>query len=414
MKIAILTIGTQGDVQPFVALGTGLKDAGHEVTIATGKGFERFVTERRLRHVALDVDIFELMQTPEGKAALAGKNLLGTIRKLMPTLRHVLDEEWLAAQGADAIVYHPKTLGGYHIAEKLDVPAFLSLPVPMYSPTRAFPNPALPVGNLGGLFNKLSYAAFLRLITAPYHRMINRWRRETLRLPPRSFAASDLRLHGWSVRRMYCYSPHVVPNPADWDGSSTATGYWFLEDQDGWRPPAELVEFLASGPPPVYVGFGSMAGRDPEKTTAVVLAALKDSGQRGVLATGWGGISSSDVPDTVFVLGSAPHHWLFPRMAALVHHGGAGTTGVGLRAGKPTIICPFFGDQPFWGRRVAALGVGPKPIPQRRFTADRLAQVIHLATTDDGMQRHAADLGEKIRAEQGVARAVGIINNELA
>ena len=362
----------------------------------------------------MNADIFELMQTPEGKAALAGKNLLGTIRKLMPTLRHVLEEEWLAAQGADAIVYHPKTLGGHHIAEKLGVPAFLSLPVPMYSPTCVFPNPALPVGNLGGFFNKLSYVAFLRLITAPYHRMINRWRRETLRLPPRSFTASDLWLRGRPVRRMYCYSPHVVPDPADWDGSSAATGYWFLDGPDSWRPPAELVEFLASGPPPVYVGFGSMAGRDPEKTTSVVLAALKDSGQRGVLATGWGGISSSDVPDTMFVLGAAPHDWLFPRMAALVHHGGAGTTGAGLRAGKPTIICPFFGDQPFWGRRVAALGVGPKPIPQRRLTADRLAQAIHLATTDDGMQRRAADLGEKIRAEQGVARAVRIISNELA
>lgn len=413
MNITILTIGTQGDVQPFVALGTGLKDAGHEVTIVTGRGFEALITERGLRYAALDVDLFELMQTPEGKAALAGKNLLGTIRKLMPTLRRVLDEEWLAARGADAIVYHPKALGGYHIAEKLGVPAFLSLPVPMYSPTRAFPIPALPVGDLGGLFNKLSYAAFLHLITAPHHRLINRWRARTLRLPPRSLVADDLWLHGRPVRRLYCYSPHVVPDPADWDISSTATGYWFLEQPSNWRPPADLVEFLASGPPPVYVGFGSMAGRDSEKTTSAMLAALKRSGQRGVLATGWGGISSSDVPDTVFVLGSAPHDWLFPRMAALVHHGGAGTTGAGLRAGKPTIICPFFGDQPFWGRCVTALGAGPRPIPQRTLTADRLAQAIRTATTDDGMHRRAADLGERIRAEQGVARAVGIIDDEL-
>ena len=183
MKVAILTTGSRGDVQPYVALGAGLKAAGHEVILATGKGFAGFVSGHGLRHAALDVDLLERMQTPEGKAELAGKNLPGTIRNVIATYQRLLDDEWKAARGADAVVYHPKALGGYHVAEALGVPGFLAHPVPMFSPTRAFPNPVLPFADLGGYLNKASYAAFLRLLTAPFHRTINRWRKESLGLP---------------------------------------------------------------------------------------------------------------------------------------------------------------------------------------------------------------------------------------
>src|SRR5918994_2737631 len=306
MKVAILTLGSRGDVQPYVALGAGLEAAGHEVVLAPGKGLAGVVAGHGLRHAALDVDLFERMQTPEGKAALAGKTLPGTIRKVMATYRRLLDDEWAAAQGADAVVYHPKALGGYHVAEALGVPGFLAHPVPMFSPTRAFPNPVLPFADLGGYLNGSSYGAFLRLLTAPFHRTINRWRKASLGLPQRRFMASELGLEGEPIRSLVCCSPRVVPPPAGWRGSTTVTGYWFLERRDGWRPPSNLTNFLAIGPPPVYVGFGSLAGWTPERVVDAAIAALRKTGQRGVLVTG-GGRGPPGPPPGVYAIESAPH-----------------------------------------------------------------------------------------------------------
>ncbi|MBM3121917.1 MAG: glycosyltransferase family 1 protein, partial [Chloroflexi bacterium] len=192
------------------------------------------------------------------------------------------------------------------------------------------------------------------------------------------------------------------------------TGYWFLDPSEGWRPAADLLDFLNGGPPPVYIGFGSMVHRRPEEVAALVCDALQRSGLRAVWSAGWGGLASTRLPNSVFMTGSIPHAWLFPRMAAVVHHGGVGTTAAGLRAGVPSIAIPYFGDQPFWGRRIAELGVGPKPIPRSRLTADRLALALQSATTDTGMQARAARLGEAIRAEDGIGNAVRVIEESLA
>jgi sterol 3beta-glucosyltransferase len=413
LNVTIVTLGTRGDVQPFVALGAGLKEAGHEVTLVTGKGFGTMVSGRGLRYVALDVDLLELAQSPEGRAALRSpRGALRMARGLMPTVRKMLVDQWEAAalSGADAVVYHPKAMGGYHVAEALGIPGFLALPVPALSPTRAFPVPVLPLPDLGGPLNKLSYGAFFRSITLPYRGMVNRWRKETLGLPALPLSASELELRGEPVVRLYPCSPHVVPVPSDWDESSAMSGYWFLDAGSDWRPPDELATFLEDGPPPVYVGFGS-AAPDPEGSRAATLAALRRLGLRGVLVTGRSVMAS---PEVVEIEG-APHDRLFPRMAAVVHHGGAGTTAEGLRAGRPTAVFPSnFGDQLFWGRRVHALGVGPEPVPQKRLTAEGMVAAIHSITDDEGMRRRAAALGEKIQAEDGVARAVEIVAGRTA
>lgn len=409
MKVAMLTIGSRGDVQPFVALGIGLREAGHEVTVATGGAFEAFVVEHGLRFAALDVGLLERLQSPEGKAALSGKKFLATLKETASMYRGVLDQEWEASRGADAVVYHPKALGGYHVAEALNVPAFLAHPIPMFSPTRAFPTPVLPVASLGGSLNRLSYGAFLRISTASFHRTINRWREETLGLPPRGLLASELELRGEPVSILVGCSPHVVPPPADWGPSTTMTGYWFLDGAGDWRPPAHLAAFLEDGPPPVYVGFGSLGGWTSEEVVGAALAALERAGKRGVLATGGVPLRA---PDNVCVIESAPHEWLFPRMAAVVHHGGAGTTAEGLRAGKPTVICPTtLNDQLFWGRRVRDLGVGPEPIPQKKLTAETLLRAIKTSPEDGNVRERAVGLGERIRAERGVARAVEVIGS---
>ncbi|MBI4784076.1 MAG: glycosyltransferase family 1 protein [Oscillatoriophycideae cyanobacterium NC_groundwater_1537_Pr4_S-0.65um_50_18] len=410
-RILILTAGSQGDVQPYIALGKGLKQAGLEVLLATDPSFASLVTDPTLDFAPLHAPFAQLVQTDTGKAALAGKKSI-RLKQIMPMLRQMMDDAWEIAQqyNPDAVVYHAKPLAGYHIAEKLGIPGFLAMALPIYSPTRSFANPIFGGGHYGGWLNYLSYTLFLQASLLPYRRFINQWRQEKLGLPP---FRDERSLHGRPVPKLYAYSRHVVPPPADWDESAIATGYWFLDSAADWQPPADLVAFLANGSPPIYVGFGSMASEDAAKTTRLVIDAVRQSGQRAVLATGWGGLSTSEVPDTIHVLQSAPHDWLFPQCLAVVHHGGAGTTGAGLRAGKPTIICPFFGDQPFWGKQVFKLGVGPRPISQKQLTAENLSQMIQAVSLDTAMQQRASALGENIRAEDGVIQAVEVIREQL-
>lgn len=412
MNVLILTVGTRGDVQPYVALGLGLQRAGHRVLLATAADFAAFVTGYGLDFAPLSAEYLALLQTGTGKAAVAGKgNPLQLMRMVQPMLRAILDDEWriAAGQAFDAIVYHPKALGGYSLAEKLGATPVLALPAPLYSPTRAFPSPILPFGSLGPL-NRSSHGLSIRLASLSTQGLLNKWRKEVLGLEP---AKNELVLAGKPVLRLYPYSPAVLPTPIDWDASSVATGYWFLPPAAGWIPDPALTEFLAAGPAPVYVGFGSMPAEDAANKTRVVLAALNQAGQRGVLATGYGGLGAADMPATVYALEAAPHDWLFPQMAAVVHHGGAGTTAAGLAAGVPAVICPFFGDQPFWGRRVAALGVGPQPIPQKKLTAEKLAAALR-ATNDAAMRDRAAQLGATIRSEDGVGEAVRLIEAQAA
>lgn len=408
MKVTILTLGSRGDVQPYVALGLGLQRAGHAVRLVTDSGFASFVQDYGLDFVPLEAGFIQLAQSPEGKAAMAGsiKVRLTLMQKVMPMLGQLMKDAWAASQGSDALVFHSKVLAGVHIAEKLNIPGFLAMAMPFASPTRQFANPVLGGGNYGGVLNKLSYSVFAQMSTLPFRKLINTFRRETLGLPP---FQDDMVLHGEPLPKLYAYSQHVSPRPNDWGPDAHITGYWFLPAQGGWQPSRELLAFLSAGAPPVYIGFGSMSTQDAEAKTASALEAVRQSGQRAVLATGWGGLTAANAPAHVFVLDAAPHDWLFPHCAAVVHHGGSGTTAAGLRAGKPTVVVPFFGDQPFWGQQVAALGVGPKPIPQKKLSAQNLAEAIGQAVTDGEMRRKAEALGAKICSEDGVGKAVNII-----
>jgi sterol 3beta-glucosyltransferase len=205
------------------------------------------------------------------------------------------------------------------------------------------------------------------------------------------------------------YSPIISPKPPDWGDHLYVCGYWFLDPVPNWQQSAELTTFLDARAPPVYIGFGSMANRTPQKTAQLVQEALELSGQRGILAAGWGGIDNATMSGNIFALDSVPHAWLFPRMAAVIHHGGAGTSAAAFRAGVPSILVPHPGHQPFWAKRVTELCVGPQHIPRRELTAKRLAAAITVATTDQDMQARATALGERIRAEDGVTRAIEFI-----
>jgi sterol 3beta-glucosyltransferase len=415
MKITILTVGTRGDVEPCLALALGLNRAGHETTLATGTNFASFVAGRGVRFAPIRADFLAFFQSADGQALL-DKKYFSLVRPLPPAVvamrQRMLEDSWEAVRSADAIVYHPRVLGAYDAAEKLRIPAILAVYLPQVTPTREFPLPFVPRLRLGRLGNRLSYAA-VHLGHFPFQGMRNRWRVRVLGLPPLPWYANEFKRNGRPLPVLYHYSRHVVPPPADWRGPIAVTGYWFLDPDPAWRPPADLLAFLEAGPPPVFVGFGSMIGRDPKRLTETVVAALKQAGRRGILVAGWGGMSGTNLPETIFRTEGVPYDWLFPRVAAVVHHGGAGTTGLGLRAGKPTVICPYFHDQPYWGKVVHELGAGPAPIPQWELTAERLAAAIRSAVTDEGMRRRSEELGAKIRAEDGIARAVAAIEGFL-
>lgn len=399
MKICILTIGSRGDVQPYIALGLELKVAGHEVTISTLDEFKPLVNQYNLLHDSLRGDFLKVARTVIEQK---GGNPLRRISQYVEMAKDTLVDEWASAQKAEVLIYTPAAIGGYHIAEKLEIPAFAAFPTPLYSPTREFPTPFFPFRNLGP-FNKLSHQLFAKMGPVMYRGPINQFRKNVLNLPP---AKGETLLRGKPITKLYAYSEAVVPRPADWDDSSVVTGYWFLDSPANWQPDPELVRFLQEGSTPVYIGFGSMFIGGGKQRTEIALQALKLAGQRGILATGWGGLTADNSSKDVFVLDAIPHDWLFPKVAAIVHHGGAGTTGAAIRAGKPQIICPFVGDQYFWGRRIAELCAGTPPIPQLKLNAERLASAIQHAISDSNIQQSTHALGETIRAENGTERAM--------
>lgn len=423
MNILIITYGSRGDVQPYVALGRGLADAGHRVTVATAARFRDFVTEHGLEYGYMNDDLLALLDTPQGKDIIENTtNVFHVIRhniklsrQVQPTARALMRESWDVARELepDYILYHAKAGAAPHIAEKLGIGCALATPIPMFVPTSERPFLVLPELKLGGWYNRLSYRIINRLHGVFMGKHVRAFREEIGLSPLRTFDLLKTAA-GADIPVLHAFSEQVLPRPSDWPQSAYVTGYWFLDDGSDWTPPDRLQAFLDAGERPVYIGFGSMAGRHPERLAKFAVEALERTGLRGVIATGWGGLKVEDLPKTVCKIDSAPHDWLFPRMAAVVHHGGAGTTAAGLRAGKPALVVPFFGDQPFWGRRVHELGAGPKPIPQKKLTVERLSAALVEATTDQAMRERAEGIGRKIRSEDGVSTAVALVEKLAA
>lgn len=420
MRITILTGGSLGDVQPYIALGLGLQARDHPVCLATHPIFESIIRSRGLAFFPVECNPRELLESEEGQSLLeSGSSSFSYLRRLShmlsPLMKRFLMDSWNACQDAEVIVY--SLLGrfaGYHIAEKLGIPFYQAYLQPD-SPTGAFPSIFPPAGvRLGSVYNRLTHLVSEQVSWQLFRKSVNEARREVLNLPPMPFKAPFGQMRKQRYPVLYGYSPSILPKPSDWDEWLHVTGYWFLDRPPSWQPPADLVDFLASGPPPVCIGFGSMNNVNSEEMTELVLQALARAGQRGVLLTGWGALSNTDLPDEVLQLESVPHDWLFPQAAAVVHHGGVGTTHAGLHAGVPSIIIPFFADQFFWGRRVFELGVGPQPIPRRRLSAEQLAAALRTATGDEGIKARAAALGQRVQTEDGVARAVELFHRYLS
>ena len=415
MRITILTVGSRGDVRPFVALGRGLLRAGHDVTLATHEQWGAFVRDAGLRHAVLEGSFHGIQETTAGQAWMrGGSRPLAFLRTLHPQtcreLRRQLDDSLAACAGAEALVFTPLAPAGWHLAEYRHLPCAGVMLQPLPA-TRQFPSPVLGHGRSLGPLNRLSHVAVDVGYAAAWRGEINRWRRTSLGLHPVPPGFRYSRFAGDWLPMVCGFSEAVVPRPSDWPSSVRVTGYWFLDDDRGWEPPHALAGFLAEGPSPVYAGFGSMILGDRAGVRALVVDALARAGRRGVIAMGepLGRISRD-----LFAVAEVPHAWLFSRVAAVVHHGGAGTVAAGLRAGAPTVTVPFVADQFFWAERIRLLGAGPAPLPFARLSAHALASAIVSATDDASIRSRAAALGRAIRAEDGVSRAVEALQEALS
>lgn len=411
MQIVMLIVGTRGDVQPFVAIGKQLQDYGHRVRLATHSNFKEFVLTSGLEFYPLGGD-------PKVLAGYMVKNkgFLPSGPSEIPVQRNQIKEiiySLLAAckepdmdSGipfkADAMIANPPAYGHTHVAEALKIPLHIFFTMP-WTPTSEFPHPLSRVKQPAGY--RLSYQIVDSLIWLGIRDMINDVRKKKLRLRPVTYLSGSQGSEA-DIPHGYIWSPHLVPKPKDWGPKVDVVGFCFLDLASNYEPPEALVNWLKSGPKPIYIGFGSLPVQEPEKMTKIIVEALEITKQRGIINKGWGGLGNlAEEKDFVYLLDNCPHDWLFLQCAAVVHHGGAGTTAAGLKAACPTTVIPFFGDQPFWGERVHARKVGPPPIAVDEFSLQKLVDAINFML-DPKVKEQAVELAKAMENEDGVTGAV--------
>jgi sterol 3beta-glucosyltransferase len=410
MKVLILAEGMRGEMQPCLALARALEAAGHRAeVIGLTRWPSAYISESGVSFTPVGKDsAAKSMESVAPRLTLGGiRGMLARTelaRQVRPALTAMLDEVWaVAAEGADLVAYVPGILGGQQVAERLGVPGVVVSLNPLFVPTKDTANPGYTPAP--SVLNRLSYAFF----TLPHRGPTHVWRERTLKLPPRHGELDPVRRPDGSLAPVLAaYSRHVVPAPSDAEHVQV-TGFWPSDIPAGWCPSPELIKFMEGEEPPVYVGFGSMHMTAPEKTWRTVLRAIDLAGVRAVIAVGWSGGTIRDAGKNVYATDQVPHSWIFPRAAAIVHHGGAGTTGAALAAGRPQLICPWFYDQPFWARRMRELGVSKATIPLHKHTPATLAAAIRESVEDGDMKERARVLGRAVRAENGAENAVKIL-----
>jgi sterol 3beta-glucosyltransferase len=399
VRIVIIAVGTWGDVAPYTGLGARLGAAGHEVVIAAHAPFEAAVLERGLGFRALPMDIRDELGSAEGQQALR-RSPLAIGRFMRMYARHWADmaeATEAAAEGADLLLTSAMGWLGIHVAQGKGIPSAGVYLQPMDT-TGDFPPWLVTTRSLGRWGNRAAAQAARSLGMLPFQRVVTDLRAR-FGLPPISPSRffRELEVTGWPI--FYGISPSVLPAPADWPPFRRTVGYWWPQRSPGWEPDQRLVDFLAAGEPPVFVGFGSMSTGDAQQLGELVVTALRRAGLRGVLQQGWGGLTGAG--EDVISIGATPHEWLFPQVAAVVHHAGAGTTAAGLRAGVPAVPTPLAADQPFWAERLVGLGVAPRALPFHRLEAGALADALRTAVGNSGFAERAHRLSERIAVEDG-------------
>ncbi|XP_057483961.1 sterol 3-beta-glucosyltransferase UGT80A2-like [Actinidia eriantha] len=411
LQIVILIVGTRGDVQPFVAIGKRLQDYGHRVRLATHSNFKDFVLTAGLEFYPIGGDPKVLagymvknkgfLPSGPSEIPIQRNQIKDIIYSLLSACKEPDIDSGIPFK-ADAIIANPPVYGHTHVAEALKVPLHVFFTMP-WTPTSEFPHPLSRVKQQAGY--RLSYQIVDSLIWLGIRDMVNDLRKKKLKLRPVTYLSGSQGSES-DVPYGYIWSPHLVPKPKDWGPKVDVVGFCFLDLASNYEPPQQLMDWLNAGPKPIYIGFGSLPVQEPEKMTEIIVKALEMTGQRGIINKGWGGLGNLKEPkDFIYLLDNCPHDWLFLQCAAVVHHGGAGTTAAGLKAACPTTIVPFFGDQPFWGERVHARGVGPSPIPIDEFSLPKLVDAITFML-DPMVKERAVELAKAMETEDGVTGAV--------
>jgi sterol 3beta-glucosyltransferase len=413
MNITIFSIGTQGDVRPFIALGLGLQSAGHRVRIASGMTCENLVLSHGLEYAPLTADFLEVM-AKDPRAIQRGLNpvaLMSTARRHLKEMSaHWAEEGLAAAQGADLLLGNGMmAVLANSLGEALNIPMVEThlqpvTPCPDIPPMMLTPPDRPRNGKINEMLYHVLRAVTWRMLSAAYSPV-----RKSLNLNSLPWYGPYYRQKKEDRRILYGYSPALLPPSPSWPTGVQVTGNWFLTGESQWQPSAELEHFLASGEEPIYIGFGSMLSDDTDNLSAIIYEVLARCGRRAIIATGWGGLAKQEQEQkNVLVIDAAPHDWLFPRVALAVHHGGAGTTAATILAGIPSVVVPFFGDQPFWAWRLAQNGVAPKAIRRDSLTADKLVAAIAEASSEN-MQVAAKSLAAKVAKEDGVKTAISLL-----
>ncbi|KAI9465440.1 glycosyltransferase family 1 protein [Lactarius psammicola] len=413
---ACLTIGSRGDVQPYIALGRGLQKEGHRVTIVTHEEYKEWVTGFGLEHRTAGGDPGALMKLSVENKMFSPQFFKESLSNFRTWLDDLLVDSWEQCKDADVILESPSAMAGVHIAEALHIPYFRTFTMP-WTKTKEFPHAFLGPPVESPTFNAASYVLFDNVLWTATSSQINRWRKHTL-----GIGHTDMgHLAQSKIPFIYNFSQAVVPKPLDWGDATVVSGYWFLDNPElGWSPPQTLVDWMAKartdGKPIVYIGFGSITVPNPKLVTERIIRGVLKSGVRAIVSKGWsarmskGGEEDVTFPEECYSLDKVPHDWLFPQIDAALHHGGAGTTGASLRAGIPTLIRPWFGDQFFWASRVQKLGAG---IRLNSLHSKEVSQALKKATSDRVMKEKAASVGERIRQEDGVRTAISTIYTYL-
>lgn len=413
MHITIFVYGTWGDIRPHVVLGMALQKAGHEVLVVASRGYEAWVRARNLGFYPLTTDVNTFAKENAAFMDAGIVQQIQTARKMLNPIFTQMGLEVLEAT-RDSDVLMTVGFGAALLFDVLRVNKLKTIlinPAPAH-PTREFPLVAPPASGwfpFPEWYNRFTYTILHRVSWSVAAGGRNRIAKQ-VGLPRSNF--NDFKTMMAETPTLTTVSKHVVQRPADWGEHFQVTGYLFDDDLE-WTPPQTLVDFLAAGDAPVYIGFGSMPDSKPEATTRLMIEAVQRTGKRAIILKGWAGLGMVDVPPNIHILNYAPHSWLFPQMAAVVHHGGAGTTASGFRAGMPTVIVPHNGDQPYWGRRAQQLGVGAEPIPRKKLSIENLSHAIETVTSSSTMRENARILSEKIQDEDGLTAAVQFVERYL-
>ena len=415
MRFVLAAYGTRGDSDPLIALSMQLQCRGHEVDFITSEDHESQARAFGINFHKVDgnlkASVEGLLEDQKNLGLRAAKAALKKWYEtfFVPFYRRMLDAIWKQVQRADALILGNGLIPAQRVGQIRNIPTFISCCYPVLSPTRYFPQLLGPQLELGPLFNRLSYS-LNRLYPADWYRA---WHRETLGVSPPARYEDYLKANGRRLPVLYCYSEVLFPSPPDWDDSVCVSGYWLLPEDPTWKPSPALLDFLHGGSPPICISFSSVLDLHPGKTTPVVNAAIRRLPYRVLVCGGLGGLCDANLPGNAFFIRSAPFQWLFRYVGLVVHHGGAGTTALTIRAGKPAVICPVGGDQPFWARVAHKKGVAPPFRMRHQLTADWLVYAIRHVSSTPSMARSAMELGQRLQQEDSFGKAIQFIDRQV-